>query len=150
SVRRGFTLLEIALVLFLLVIILVLIATAMSAMLKIDRADAAAFARMTAQGNLAEQFREDVAGASDVPAQWDKLAAGPGCLIPGRPGGHVIYRWDQNRLQRIEAGAAGETRRPMPVGKDCTGVEFSRAGAGRLITLKLLGGGSPRRPPIVL
>jgi type II secretory pathway pseudopilin PulG len=136
--RPGFTLLEVLLVIGVLTMALALLAVASSGAIKLHQACAGALDRLGAQQALADQFRADVARAAEAPDRWQEEVAGPRCLIL-RLGenGHVLYRWEADRLERAESAGDKPQWRPMPLGGPAV-AEFIRTGAsGRLVTLRL-------------
>src|SRR5947209_4632425 len=68
--RRGFTLIEILVVITFLVMIMGLISALLVAALLLEHSETAAFNRMMVRAAVADQFRNDVAEASAAPAQW--------------------------------------------------------------------------------
>jgi hypothetical protein len=138
-------LLELSLVLVLFsVVVLLSMATVMGA-LRIEQATAAAFNRQTRVADLADQFRTDVAQATAAPERLDQLSAGPACLILGTAaGGHIVYRWEANRLERTEWSGSSAAQKRVLAGPECGAVAFSRSGKDHpTITLRLL----QTRPP---
>jgi type II secretory pathway pseudopilin PulG len=138
--RQAFTLLEILVVMVVLAAIIGLIVALLWSTIRVERADAAVMQRLQAQSALADQFREDVARASDAPEAWEEYTAGPHCLILKRgDGGPILYRWEEGRLERIEHTGDGESLRQLPVGGQQVTVEFTRGGTEpRLLALRLL------------
>jgi hypothetical protein len=117
----------IAVIAMLSVLILVIAATLWGAV-RIERADSAAFHRMTVQVQIADQFREDVHNAIECPDSLDELSTGPSCLILKMgENRHVVYRWVAERLTRTEfAGAEAKTLQ-LPVGGERVSVRFGRS-----------------------
>jgi hypothetical protein len=123
-----------------LALILLLATSLLLGAFKIERASAAVDHRLTAQHDLADQFRQDVAQAVAAPKAVAKRKAGSTCLIL-RMGddSHVIYRWDADHLERTVLDASGESSRAMPVGGERVRVEFARNGSkGALISMRLI------------
>jgi hypothetical protein len=123
-----------------LALILLLATALLLGAFKIERASAAVDRRLTAQHQLADQFRQDVAQAVAAPKSLEKRRAGSTCLILRMADdSYVIYRWDDGRLERSVLDAAGDSSRPMPVGSDRVRVEFARTGSkGTLISMRLI------------
>jgi hypothetical protein len=113
--------------------------------LQTTQAVAAAHLRMRSAIALADQFRSDVASATEAPDRGEGAVAGPACLVLRKKEGLVIYRWKEGRLSRSEEGAK-RSEAFLPLGPNCTGLEFRRWGPeNRLITLRLTETG--RRTP---
>jgi prepilin-type N-terminal cleavage/methylation domain-containing protein len=127
---RGFTLLEMIVVLALVSVLMLLIAASLWGAVKIERADAAVLARIQVQSQLADLFREDISSALECPDAVGETAAGPECLIlKVGDGRHVVYRWYGDRLTRRELGGADETPRALSVGGEFIAAEFERGPA---------------------
>jgi hypothetical protein len=107
--------------------------------IRIERADASVMTRMLVQNALAEQFREDVAGAVETLKEWEEHTAGSQCLILRRPdGSHVVYAWQNKQLSRLEKIVETENKRLLPAGAEQADVEFRTSGSeNRLVTLRL-------------
>jgi hypothetical protein len=136
--RKGFSLLEMVVVIGTLQILMALIAGTLWAMVRIERKAGSDFQRTLVQGALADQFRSDVAAAVAAPNQSDGGAAGPRCLILRTPdGGEVVYRWDIERLERAVTAGTRTWRQYLPLGVEEGVVEFARADDGRVIILRL-------------
>ena len=147
---RGFTLIELVAVISMLSVLLLVIAATLWGAVKIERADSAAFQRMTVQAQLADQFREDVRQAIECPDSIKDLSAGPSCLIlKMEENRHVVYRWAEDRLSRAEFAGADETTVPWPVGGERISVIFGRSAAeDHVVWMRLLdsrGAGSSSR-----
>lgn len=139
SRRPGFTLMEAAVILAALALIAAVLAVALGGALRLQKASAGALERLGARRDLADQFRADVAGAADAPPRWQDEVAGPTCLILRlRDGRHVLYRWEAERLERVEVVGERTHRHEVALGGGPAAVEFERSGAGgRLLTLRL-------------
>jgi hypothetical protein len=138
--RAGFTLLEVLVVMWAMTLALGLGAALFVAALRADQVSAVTLRRLSHWGELADQFRADVAEAVAAPDRLDALTRGATCLILRTPGGtHVVYQWEKGQLERIVRAADGETRRVVPVGSKDVRVEFGYTDGDRpLITLRLL------------
>jgi prepilin-type N-terminal cleavage/methylation domain-containing protein len=137
--RSGFTLLEMTVVMLALGVVMLLGAELIVAGLKADGAGVAADTRAALRGELAREFRRDVAGAESAPDQLGDAAAGPDRLIRQMPGGAaVVYEWRDDKLTRAERGGGdGEARRVLPLAPGRARVEFARPKDG-LVTLRLV------------
>ncbi len=125
--RAGYTLIEMVVVMWAMAAAMglgvVLLLTAMRA----DQLGAATLRDLTRRAELADQFRGDVARAAEAPDRFAEFVAGPGCLILRTPGGgHVVYHWHDETLERIARAGGKEVRRPLPVGPESASVEFAR------------------------
>jgi hypothetical protein len=147
--RRGISLLEMLVVMAALQVFLALMVGLLWAMVRIERSAGADFHRTLEQGALADQFRADVAGASNVLKKWWDVAAGPECLIlRTRDGKTIVYRWHDEHLERSEISDGKTALRRLPLGVEEASVKFARTEGGRLISLWVLelhGQGSLRR-----
>ena len=137
--RRGFTLLEVLVVMWAMSIALLLGTQLIVAALKVGRIGQDADTRAAQRAELAREFRGDVARAEAAPDRLGDVAAGPQCLILRMPGGTaVVYRWEGNVLKRVERTGDRETVRVFPLGAKLSRVEFRRpaggAGVGTLRT----------------
>ena len=137
--RPGFTLLEMLVVMAALVAITGVLAVALAGALKLERASAGALDRLGAERDLADRFRADVAQAADAPERWQEDVAGPTCLVLARGGGrHVVYRWEEGRLERFESVGKTTHRSEFVLHDGPAAVAFERSrGGGRLLTLRL-------------
>ena len=135
--RPGFSLLEMVVVLWALGIVAFLGTELIVAGCKTGGMSAAADTRAVLRGELAQQFRADVARADATPDKLGDAAAGPDCLILQLPGGTtVVYRWQSESLTRTERTGDREVRRPLPLTPTGLRVEFLRPKDG-LVTLRL-------------
>ena len=127
SKTNGFTLIEIIAVISMLGVIILLITATLWGAVRVERADAAAFHRMTVQAQLVDQFRDDVHLATGCPDSLQELSASPTCLIlKMAEDRHVAYRWTDERLTRTEFGGAEERTNFLSTG-DRVSIEFGRA-----------------------
>jgi len=136
--RTAFTLLEMlgvmAMVTLLLGFGMALILTAMRS----DQAASATLRDLAHHGELADQFRADVARADAAPDSLGDLQAGPACLILHTGKEHVAYRWRDGKLVRAVRGDGPETSRPVALSKENTTVEFVRTAGDRpMITVRV-------------
>jgi hypothetical protein len=119
------------------------LAVALAGALKLERASAGALDRLGAQRDLADRFRADVAQAADAPERWREDVAGPTCLILARgEDRHVVYRWEERRLERVEFVGTTTHRSEFARHGGPADVAFERRrDGGRLITLRLFTAG---------
>jgi hypothetical protein len=103
----------------------VLILTAM----RVDQMSAETMHRMTRLTQLADVFRDDVAGAVAAPETWGEFRRGPTCVILQQPGDRwVVYQFKNGVIERIARTTEAETHRPIALGPAEAAVEFDRAG----------------------
>ena len=146
----GFSLLELVMVMTMLSVLLLVIAATLWGAVRIERADSAAFQRMTIQSRLADQFREDAGFAVSAPLELGELTASPTCLILKMADNrHVTYQWKDDRLKRSETAGDGRFDRGLPTGGEHVSVMFARSGRdGGVVTMRLIesrGRGRSRR-----
>src|SRR6516225_6610308 len=99
--RRGYTLIEMVCVILLLTVVGGLLVVLLRETLVLKAAQADSDRHMAAQRALADLFRADVARAADAPRRWRYYRADPRTLIlEDRRGGHVLYLWQEGRLER--------------------------------------------------
>jgi hypothetical protein len=85
---------------------------------------------------LARQFRDDVARARAAPDSLGGLAAGPALLILQMPDqSAIVYRWENDALERVERTGKTENRRSAPLGTKKASIEFVRDSG--MITLRI-------------
>ena len=147
---RGFTLIEMVAVISMLAVFILVIAATLWGAVKVERADSAAFHRMTVQVQLADQFRADVHHAIECPDSFRELSASPSCLIlKMEENRHAVYRSAEQRLTRTEFVGAEERTLHLPAGGDRVSVQFGRLVADApIVWLRLIesrGAGSSRR-----
>jgi type II secretory pathway component PulJ len=136
--RRGFGLIEMLGLMVLFGVVLLMGVLLLAGALQTTRAVAVAHGRMRTGMALADQFRADVAAATETPDEAEGVEASATCLLLRSQGGLVVYRWTGGHLSRSEEALAQKTERMLPAGQQCIGVEFRRAGPQkRLITLRL-------------
>jgi type II secretory pathway component PulJ len=139
SLRRpGFSLLDVTVLMAALAIISTVLVVALGGALKVEKASSGALERLLTLRDLADQFRADVASATDTPQRWQDEEAGPTCLILSLgKDHHVLYRGNAQRLVRLEH-EGGKTYRQEIALSTPVAVEFEQSPAGsRLITLHL-------------
>jgi prepilin-type N-terminal cleavage/methylation domain-containing protein len=145
SRRRGFTLIEMLVVVALLGVLMTLTATVLWGSIRIERADADVFQRILAQGSLADQFRSDVAHSVAALDQWEEFQAGSECLILRLESKqHIVYQWDKKQLTRVEFNGTNKSEQMVSTGVDpeMLVLEFIRPG-GDLCLLRLMGTPGP-------
>jgi len=128
AVRRAFTLVELSMVLIGLGVATGLLAAALWGWLRLDRSSAQALDRLRIQQLLADQFRNDVAGADDAPERWQDEVAGPTCLILAAESRHIVYRWNDQRLVRTEWVGGKAHNRDLALGWGPDGGAGARGG----------------------
>jgi type II secretory pathway pseudopilin PulG len=135
--RSGFTLIEMIAVMWGLTAALGLGMALILAAVRTDQVAAATLGELSRRGELADQFRGDVARAEAAPEKFGEWTAGPTCLILRAPGDtYVVYRGLAGKVERIIRTGDKESRRPILVGNEETAVEFIRpAGERPLVTL---------------
>lgn len=151
--RRGFSLLELAAMIFVLGLLLTMIAGLVWATVRIERAEAESFQRSITVGSLADQFRADVAAAEASLEQLDRHVAGRHCLILQKKDGAVIYRWTGGRLERSEKTHGEVSMQALTIPVQTTSVEFSRVNdkPGLVeIALRPEGPPAPGKRPILI
>ncbi len=136
--RKGYTLLEMLVVMATMGIACLLGTAAMVGALRVQQGVAGAVDRLTRRSVLADEFRDDVARALETPETLDERRAGARCLILRQAGNRVVvYQEADGVLRRGEgtndADLAWGVRSTGPEG---TVVEFSRPGPG-LVSLQL-------------
>jgi prepilin-type N-terminal cleavage/methylation domain-containing protein len=137
--RRGFALLEILCVLFMMGILLSLGSVLLLTVLRADHVGAATIDEITRRAELADQFRTDVAAAIETPAKLGEFTAGRECLILHTATGHVVYRWHDGTLERNARGGGPDVRRPISFNPENTTVEFIRGPGDRpLVTVRVV------------
>ncbi len=136
--RRGFSLVELLVVMTALSLALLVGASILAGAWAADEAGATTFKRVVARGELADRFRADVAAAEEAPDRLGDVAAGDEALVLRTPGGHVVYRWRDGRLERVAKAGDAESRRDFWAGREGVRVTFVRPPAGsRLVTMRL-------------
>ncbi len=137
--RPAFSLLEMLVVMFALGVVMMLGTATLLGTIRMAEATTTAFDQQTVWSVLADEFRADVAQAADAPASVGELTASGTCLILRMADGrHVMYRWNNDQLERSELAGSGAAPRRLPLGRAGTGLEFTRAGNdGRLLIIRL-------------
>ena len=148
--RPAFTLLEMLVLMWAFGIMLVAGTAVLVGAFQMEQAAVASLDRLNVQAAFADRFRADVAAAAEAPERAGDVTAGPGCLILRAPDGrHVVYRWQDGRLERTEQADKEIAKQRVAVGRGCTGLEFLRAeGARPVIRVRLTespGAGAPER-----
>jgi len=135
-------------------VIMLLIASMLWGAFRIERAGSAASERSVLHARVADLFRSDVRGAVATVDRWKDVRAGTDAIILKLGDEHhVIYRWLDGRLKRLEANGVDESTQSLPVGDEDATVTFSQAGAaGRVVVLRVIesrGVGRSRRDHVV-
>lgn len=137
--RPGFTLIEMHIIMMALTVCMLLGTVMILAAMKTSQSSLFTVSRLSVRKELARQFRTDVATSDSRPEKAGIFTAGPNCLILGKPGdSRVIYRWQDNALERIEQIGTKESKHGVSVGLHRTHVEFVPAcDAKNLVTMRL-------------
>jgi type II secretory pathway pseudopilin PulG len=137
--RPAFTLIEVLAVMGTMGIVLVLATATLVGAQRINASATEVAQRLAVQAALADQFRQDVTRATTAPDAFEKIRAGPACIIlQTADSSGVIYRWEDGQLERTQFLGQKQSHHRMPVGSDQTSVEFLRSGpGGRVVTLRL-------------
>lgn len=144
--RRGFSLIELLVVMFGISLVLTMLGVLIWATMRIHTASTDSFERLQQQANLADVFRADVAAARESPELRGDFSGSPVCMmIRDEDGALLIYRWHEGRLERKAMREKGEETVDFPVGGEDTSVAFSRR--DRLVTMELQ---SPNRAPLAI
>jgi hypothetical protein len=108
--------------------------------LALERTERESLERALRHKTLADTFRADVARAEAAPAEWREHRAGPQALILRlKEGGHVLYLWKDDRLERRVFADKETPPQLLATGDGKVEVEFSRDGAETgLVRLRLL------------
>jgi type II secretory pathway pseudopilin PulG len=139
ELRRGFTLLEILVVMASLGLVLLLIAAALVGAMQAQQTALKSSQQLISRSALADQFRSDVGRAAAAPEKLGDQAAGPQCLILKMADDrHVVYRWREGRLERSETAGEVRSSRVLPVGDAIVAVEFGRSDGSRISSLRLI------------
>lgn len=130
TARRGFSLLELLLVMAVLTIALNFSAVLILSAMRVDQMSAETMHRMTRLTQLADLFRDDVAAAVAARETWGQYQRGPTCAILQGPGDQwVVYQFKNGMIERVARTSEGESRRPIALGPAEATVEFDKAGA---------------------
>lgn len=131
SRRAGFTLIEMVVVLGLLVVLMAVGSAALAELLQVRKAAGKTQERLVRRGELADQFRADVALAVATPLANEYYRASPTCLILQLANHRqIVYQWTDGRLERLLIETGRTKRRPFDLGDDVTAVQFSHDKAG--------------------
>ena len=138
ALRRGWTLIEMLVVMMCLTVLLSLIASVMWAVFRVQEAATSSFENLQSEARLADRFRADVAGARESPELVADFKADPLCLLlRGEDGALIVYRLVQGRVDRTVMRPDGSETDSFRVGGAEVVGEFSRQ--GRMMTLTLHG-----------
>jgi prepilin-type N-terminal cleavage/methylation domain-containing protein len=138
--RRGFTLLELVAVMTVLTLVMALSCVIAVTTVRLGRSGAASLQSLLAYKELADQFRADVASATEAPAEFGRRKAGPACLLLKNPKGDcIVYEWDSQRLERSLLTNGDPERRRLTTGSEAVVPHFDRSGLDRgIVTLRLI------------
>ncbi len=137
--RPAFSLLDMCGFMAALALALSLLLVVLAGALRLEAASAGVLRQLGAQRELADQFRQDVARATEAPQRWNEAKASATCLILRQSKDrHIVYRVDANRLVRSEHVGERVQQRPMALGRGQVAVEFVRpAEGGRLFAVRV-------------
>lgn len=131
-VHRGFTLVELLVVMYFLGVAMSFGTIMLLATFRIERFSAETIQRVTRLSQLADTFRDDVANATEAPETHGAFTRGPHCLILRQPNDvWVVYQWTDGMLLRRQ----DESRRVIVTGPGDVIIAFDRV--GRLIQMHL-------------
>ena len=126
--RRGFTLIEMLVVMALLTMLTGVLVLLLKETLQVERLQAKAFDKVLQDSALADQFRADVAQAESAPREWRDFKADRRTLILQMPDGdHVVYLQQEDTLLRRAFENGKESVRTLPLGSNVD-VEFKLPG----------------------
>ncbi len=135
--RPAFSLVELLAIIATFGVAVLVGSSVLVAAFKIQKTTQTSVEALSQRAALADLFRADVARASAAPDRFETDTAGPTCLVLELPGGgHLVYRWQMNRLERREL--PGGRVQLLPAGPRGTSVEFVRTAGSRLLTLRLV------------
>jgi len=137
--RRGFTLVELIVVMWFLGVALVVGTAILMATFRLERFAAGTIQRVSRLSQLADGFRDDVALAAEAPKSRGEFRQGPDCMILRQPGDvWVVYQWTAGRLWRHRLSEDSAARREVATGPGEVAIAFEPAdGVGPLITMRL-------------
>jgi len=137
--RRGFSLIELLCVMFLLTVLLTMLAVLLREIMRVERIQSAGFERILESKVLADQFRTDVASATKDVKEWNNFNADAATLIlEMKNEDHIVYRWDNGKLTRHAFLAnEAEHKKTLPIGGRHIDVEFIHADKQSIIRLRL-------------
>jgi prepilin-type N-terminal cleavage/methylation domain-containing protein len=135
--RRAFTLVELLIVMAGVSVALAFGSAILVSALKVQRAATNAFGRQALRTVLADQFRADVGEAAAAPDSGGSMKAAPQCVILRRQdGSFIVYRWQEDHLERMELDGACTVQRKARIGPEAANVRLSRQ--GKLLSLFLI------------
>jgi prepilin-type N-terminal cleavage/methylation domain-containing protein len=135
--RRGFSLLELLCVIMLLAVAGMMLVLLLRQTLSVEQVQSASFDQMLHRNALADLFRADVAKAEKTLDEWRDFRAGDDTLILQlAKDRHVVYRWQDKKLQRETFGGEDAVRQTLPIGRTEVRIEFVRTGG--LLRLRLI------------
>lgn len=144
--RGGFSLIEMLVVLAALAMLMGLSFTLLFGMVRTDRVGEGTLRRINRRAEIADQFRDDVHAAIDMPAERGEYRAGPTCLILKQgDASWVVYQAEPGRLIRIVQSGGTSTRTPIRLASEESDAEFSRIdGVARLRLTELVKHGTAK------
>jgi prepilin-type N-terminal cleavage/methylation domain-containing protein len=136
--RRGFSLIELLCVILLISVIGGLLTLILKETLEVERVQAAGFQQLLLSNALADQFRADVAQAESAPPRWGKYKSDEQTLILQMKKEHVVYLWEDDKLQRFAIDDQQTLERTLPVSGNRVEVKFVHDAANaKLIRLQI-------------
>jgi prepilin-type N-terminal cleavage/methylation domain-containing protein len=138
--RRGFTLLEVAIVMAASTLLLMICAVTTATAIRLTRSGLKTLDTMSQISDLADQFRWDVSRATAAPADFGRYKAGPACLLlrTGKDDDYVVYHWESGVLERIFMARVAPDRRRLAIPASVM-PEFERSGPSEgIVTMRLV------------
>ncbi len=105
AARRGFTLIEMLVVITGVSVLLGVCAVTIQLLMRVSSDAQARRSASVALGRLAEQFREDVHGSDDA-----QIPPSGGLRLSRRPGVTITYTAREGRVERVEAAGSQASR----------------------------------------
>jgi type II secretory pathway pseudopilin PulG len=148
--RQGYTLIELCAVMATLGMTLSLGAIILLVAMRANQVGGATLLQVRLRTDVADTFRADVAGSTQIPTTLGQRTRSPTCLILRRQNGdHVVYEWQNGQLTRTVLAGEQESRSILSIGIPDIAIEFSSAGeASAVVTMRVdesLGHGIVRR-----
>lgn len=136
--RRGFTLMEMAIVMAYFSILMTLLSSVVWSAFRIHNSAAASVMDLHTEARLADQFRTDVAAAKETPEFAGDFQASPICFIlRGDDDTILLYRFHDRAVERIAMGAGDPITEAFRIAGTDARCDFHRD--GRVMSLTLSG-----------